>query len=85
MSSISKHVPSIPELEIFADDVQCSHGATVGDLDQNQLFYLTSRGVPLKEARALLIEAFLKEIFEGLPEDHQTPCHAQVREFLGQL
>lgn len=48
-----------PELEIFADDVICTHGATVGELDENQLFYLVSRGIPLIKARAMLIEAFL--------------------------
>ena len=48
-----------PELEIFADDVVCSHGATVGELDETHLFYLKSRGIPEAAARALLIEAFL--------------------------
>ncbi len=48
-----------PELEIFADDVICTHGATIGELDENQLFYLMSRGIPLMKARAMLIEAFL--------------------------
>lgn len=48
-----------PELEIFADDVICTHGATVGELDENQLFYLVSRGIPSIKARAMLIEAFL--------------------------
>ncbi len=48
-----------PELEIYADDVVCSHGATVGELDETHLFYLMSRGIPEAEARALLIEAFL--------------------------
>jgi Fe-S cluster assembly protein SufD len=50
-----------PELIIFADDVKCAHGATVGDLDQESLFYLRSRGIPEKEARRLLIHAFLEE------------------------
>ena len=48
-----------PELEIFADDVVCSHGATIGELDEHQLFYLTSRGIPITQARSMLIEAFL--------------------------
>jgi Fe-S cluster assembly protein SufD len=47
-----------PELEIFADDVVCGHGATVGQLDEDQLFYLMSRGLPRVEAEALLVEAF---------------------------
>lgn len=50
-----------PELEIFADDVKCSHGATVGELDPEQLFYLRSRGVPELAARAMLVRAFLDE------------------------
>ena len=53
-----------PELEIFADDVVCGHGATVGQLDENQLFYLMSRGIPRAEAEALLIEAFAREAIE---------------------
>ncbi len=49
------------ELEIYADDVKCSHGATVGELDAEQLFYLRSRGIPDAEARAMLVRAFLAE------------------------
>ncbi len=55
-----------PELEIFADDVKCSHGATVGELDAEQLFYLRSRGVPAAEARAILVRAFLTEAIEAV-------------------
>lgn len=55
-----------PELEIFADDVKCSHGAAVGDLDPAALFYLASRGIPRTEARRLLIEAFLHEAIEQI-------------------
>ena len=50
-----------PELEIYADDVICAHGATVGELDENQLFYLTSRGISRDVARAMLISAFLDD------------------------
>ena len=50
-----------PELEIYADDVICAHGATVGELDENQLFYLTSRGISREVARAMLIAAFLDD------------------------
>ncbi len=53
-----------PELEIFADDVKCSHGATVGALDTDQLFYLRSRGIPEAEARAILVRAFLAEALD---------------------
>ena len=51
-----------PELEIFADDVKCSHGATCGDLDKEQLFYMQSRGICMEEARQILIEAYLQEV-----------------------
>ena len=54
-------VDSKPQLEIFADDVKCSHGATVGELDAEQMFYLRSRGIPQAEARAILVRAFLAE------------------------
>jgi len=57
-------IDSKPELEIFADDVKCSHGATVGELDAEQLFYLRSRGVPEDSARAILVRAFLAEAVE---------------------
>ncbi len=53
-----------PELEIFADDVKCSHGAAVGDLDEAALFYLLARGIPRDEARHMLIEAFIREAVE---------------------
>jgi Fe-S cluster assembly protein SufD len=55
-----------PELEIFADDVVCAHGATCGSLDDNQLFYLMARGLPRAEAEALLVEAFLDEVLEAI-------------------
>ncbi|HEY3912733.1 MAG TPA: Fe-S cluster assembly protein SufD [Stellaceae bacterium] len=53
-----------PELEIFADDVKCSHGAAVGDLDEAALFYLLARGIPREAARQMLIGAFLREAVE---------------------
>jgi Fe-S cluster assembly protein SufD len=64
-----------PELEIFADDVQCGHGATAGALDDNLLFYLRARGIPKKDAQALLIQAFVGEAIEGIE-------HAGLREAL---
>jgi len=53
-----------PELEIFADDVKCSHGAAIGDLDEAALFYLLARGIPREDARRMLIEAFIREAVE---------------------
>ena len=64
-----------PELEIFADDVQCGHGATAGALDDDLKFYLMARGIPAAEAEALLIQAFLGEAIEGIE-------HAGLREAL---
>jgi Fe-S cluster assembly protein SufD len=55
-----------PELEIFADDVACGHGATCGGLAQDQLFYLQSRGLPLAEAEALLLDAFGRELIDEI-------------------
>ncbi|MDH2354507.1 Fe-S cluster assembly protein SufD [Bradyrhizobium sp. SSUT18] len=58
-----------PELEIFADDVSCGHGATAGALDDNLLFYLKARGLPEKQAQALLIQAFVGEAIEQIADD----------------
>jgi Fe-S cluster assembly protein SufD len=58
-----------PELEIFADDVTCGHGATSGALDESLLFYLRARGLPEKEAQALLIQAFAGEAIEQIADD----------------
>jgi Fe-S cluster assembly protein SufD len=62
-------VDTKPELEIFADDVKCSHGATVGELDAEQLFYLRSRGIPDAEAREILVRAFLSEALDAVTND----------------
>jgi Fe-S cluster assembly protein SufD len=59
-----------PELEIFADDVTCGHGATAGALDESLLFYLRARGLPEKAAQALLIQAFVGEAIEGIADDN---------------
>jgi Fe-S cluster assembly protein SufD len=58
-----------PELEIFADDVTCGHGATAGALDEGLLFYLRARGLPEKDAQALLIQAFVGEAIEAIADD----------------
>ncbi len=69
-------VDTKPELEIFADDVKCSHGAAIGQLDAHALFYLRARGIPHDEARALLVSAFVGEAIEAI-------AHDDVREALG--
>ncbi len=66
-----------PELQIYADDVKCSHGATIGELDDDQLFYLRARGIPQQEARSMLIRAFLDDALEAV-------SHAPARALLEQ-
>lgn len=60
-----------PELEIFADDVKCAHGAAVGDLDAESLFYLRARGIPEAEARGLLLQAFLEDAVAEIADTDQ--------------
>jgi len=59
-------INSKPQLEIFADDVKCSHGCTIGQLDEEALFYMQSRGIPKKEARALLMYAFANNVLNSV-------------------
>jgi Fe-S cluster assembly protein SufD len=67
-----------PELEIFVDDVKCAHGATVGELDAMQLFYAESRGLDPVSARALLLEAFVMGLWDGIENaaQHDAVCNA---------
>ena len=71
---------SKPQLEIYADDVKCSHGATVGELDADQLFYLRTRGVPDAQARTILVRAFLSEALD--PISHET-ARAAMEDAIG--
>lgn len=72
-----------PELEIYADDVKCSHGATAGQLDPVALFYLRSRGIPLADARALLVESFINGAIDTITsEPVKALCQARVAEWL---
>jgi Fe-S cluster assembly protein SufD len=70
-----------PELEIYADDVKCSHGATTGKLDDAPLFYLRARGIPENLARALLIEAFCGQAVDGITDESMQET---IREKIGQ-
>ena len=65
-----------PELEIYADDVKCAHGATVGELDKTAMFYLAARGLPPAEAQTLLLQAFVAEVFEGTAAQHELEAAA---------
>ena len=66
-----------PELEIFADDVVCGHGATVGQLDEDQIFYLMARGIPRMQAEGMIIEGFAREVLEFVEDE-------SIRERLGE-
>ena len=66
-----------PQLEIYADDVKCSHGATIGRLNGEEQFYMRSRGITLREARVLQMISFLSPVFHGMPE-------SAVREEIGE-
>jgi Fe-S cluster assembly protein SufD len=72
-----------PELEIFADDVKCAHGATVGELNRDALFYLASRGVPEAEAKALLTQAFVADAIDRIGEEEvREAFHADAMAWL---
>lgn len=80
---LSKHAraDSIPGLEILADDVRCTHGATVGKIDPEQLFYLRSRGIPYSEAERLIVEGFFDPIMQRIPfEGVRTRFQDAIRE-----
>jgi Fe-S cluster assembly protein SufD len=77
---------SIPGLEILADDVRCTHGATVGKIDPDQIFYLLSRGVPRREAERLIVEGFFDPImqripFEGVRQRFQESIHKKMETY----
>lgn len=81
-------IDSKPELEIYADDVKCSHGSTAGELDNDSLFYLRSRGISLPRARTLLAEAFAREIIDRMKvsiEDGKMLCHWVTAKLTPQL
>ena len=71
-------VDSRPQLEIYADDVECSHGATSGHLDESQLFYMRSRGIPEAEARRLQLISFLAPVASRLPEDLMQKVYESI-------
>ena len=76
-------VKSKPELEIYADDVECAHGNTIGALDESALFYMRQRGIPLGQAKALLIEAFLVGVFDDIADDDlRDSLSTKIREWL---
>ena len=66
MLSRDAEIDTKPQLEILADDVRCSHGATIAQLDEDELFYLRSRGLDRTRARKLLVHGFAGEVLEGI-------------------
>lgn len=82
--SRSATINAKPELEIFADDVKCAHGATVGELDRDALFYMASRGVPEAEAKALLTRAFVADALGRIGDEAvREAFHADAEAWLG--
>ncbi len=69
MLSEGAEIDAKPELEIYADDVQCAHGNTIGALDDQALFYMRQRGIPEAQAKALLVEAFVTEVFDAIEHE----------------
>ncbi len=62
-------VEAVPRLEIYADDVKCAHGSAIGTLNQDQLYYMRTRGIDENDARALLTTAFLNEVLDGIKDE----------------
>ncbi len=83
MLSDTSEVRAKPELEIYADDVACAHGNTIGQLDESALFYMRQRGIPAAQARALLTEAFVADVFDDMAdEEMKNSLIAKVRSWL---
>ncbi|KAJ8907814.1 hypothetical protein NDN08_007918 [Rhodosorus marinus] len=72
-------VDAIPSLEIDTDDVQCSHGATVADLEEEQIFYITARGLTVEQARFMLMQSFVEEVLQAVP---LSDCKERVVEIV---
>ena len=64
--SDSAQIDTKPQLEIYNDDVKCTHGATIGQMDENAIFYLQSRGIPKKEAKTIMVKGFTGESFSNM-------------------
>ena len=78
--SDSARINTKPRLEIYADDVKCSHGATVGKLNEDEQFYMRSRGIPEEEAKVLQMISFVAPVLEAVPEESSdgSPCRSAV-------
>lgn len=83
--STDARIDTKPQLEIYADDVKCSHGATVGQLDEEALFYLRSRGIPEALAKSLQLLSFIAPVVSALPETLRDPLGEVIEAAVGQL
>ena len=84
--SRTAEIDAKPELEIYADDVQCAHGATCGELDEQSLFYLRSRGLNDNQARALLLRAFIEDVIENISDENILNAYeANLDSFLADI
>ena len=73
-------VDTKPQLEIYADDVKCSHGATIGRLNEEEQFYMRSRGITLEDARVLQMISFIAPVLENIPEEEREAVAAKFEE-----
>ena len=78
-------VDTKPQLEIYADDVKCSHGATIGRLNEEEQFYMRSRGISLEEAKVLQMISFLAPVLETLPESDRERLSAQLEDAIRRI
>ena len=78
-------VDTKPQLEIYADDVKCSHGATIGRLNEEEQFYMRSRGITLEDAKVLQMISFLAPVLETLPESDRETLSAQLEEAIRKI
>ncbi|TVP61703.1 MAG: Fe-S cluster assembly protein SufD, partial [Halomonadaceae bacterium] len=81
--SSNAEIDTKPELEIYADDVKCAHGATVGHLDKTALFYLLTRGIDRQSAATMLSMAFVRELVDQIPLDEvQQRINGRLADFI---
>ena len=78
-------VDTKPQLEIYADDVKCSHGATIGRLNEEEQFYMRSRGITLEDAKALQMISFLAPVLEAVPETDREVLSMQIESAIRNL
>jgi len=82
--SDSATINSKPELEIYADDVKCSHGSTTGQLDEEAIFYLRARGLSEKSARHLMVSAFIGDVLDKITNENiKTYTHRLLNDRFG--